>query len=76
MDVQTQQCGLCMHYRDVDGGTCLVYGGNVSADGHHVNLGNAITGEECGCEDFVTADEDEEWCMVLEKAERHPVPWR
>lgn len=37
MDAKSQRCGMCMHYRDVDGGMCLVYGGHVKADEHHVN---------------------------------------
>lgn len=76
MDVQLQRCGMCMHYRDVDGGMCLVYGGHVKADEHHVNVRSAITGEDYGCEDFMTPKADEAWCRALERAERRPVPWR
>ncbi len=76
MDAKSQLCGLCTHFREVGGGTCLVYGTNVSADGHHVNLRNAITGEDHGCKDFMTPEADDEWCMALERAERCPVPWR
>ena len=75
MDAKSQ-CGRCMHYRGAGGGVCLVYGSRVSADEHHVTHRSAITGEDCGCEDFVTPEEDEEWCRALERAERRPVPWR
>lgn len=71
-----ERCGRCMHYRSTGGGMCLVYGSHVSADEHYVTHRSAITGEDCGCENFVTPEEDEEWCRALEKAERHPVPWR
>lgn len=74
MDVQ--RCGRCMHYRSTGGGMCLVYGSRVTAGEHHVTHRSAITGEDCGCENFVTPEEDEEWCRALERAERHPVPWR
>lgn len=53
-----------------------MYGGQVSADEHHVDMRSAITGEDYGCENFVTPEADEEWCRALEMAERHPVPWR
>lgn len=76
MDVQSQRCGLCMHYREIDGGTCLVYGTRVYAYEHHVDSRSAITGEDFGCEDFMTPRADEEWCRALEMAERRPVPWR
>lgn len=76
MDVQSQLCGRCMHYRSKGGGVCLVYGCLVSSDEHHVNARSAITGEDYGCEDFITPEEDKEWCRALEKAARHPVPWR
>ena len=76
MDAKSQRCRMCMHYREIDGGTCLVYGGHVTADEHHVNLRSAITGEDFGCEDFMTPEDSEEWCAALEKAERHPVSWR
>ena len=71
-----QRCGRCMHYRGAGGGVCLVYGSRVSADEHHVTDGSAITGEDYGCENFVTPEADEEWCRALERAERRPVPWR
>lgn len=70
-----QRCGWCMHYRSTGGGMCLVYGSHVSADERHVTHRSAITGEG-GCENLVTPEEDEEWCRALERAERHPVPWR
>lgn len=83
MDAQSQRCGMCMHFRPCMWvcqrsclGMCLVYGRHVLADEHHVNEMNAITGEDYGCEDFVTPEEDEEWCRALERAERHSVPWR
>lgn len=76
MDARSQLCGRCMHWRGKGGGTCLVYGTRVTADEHRVNMRSAITGEDCGCEDFVTPEADEEWCRALEIAERHPVPWR
>ena len=83
MDAQSQRCGMCMHFRPrmwvcqrTLMGKCLVYGRHVSADEHHVNSMSAITGEDYGCEDFITPEEGEEWCRALEKAERHPVPWR
>jgi hypothetical protein len=65
-----------MHHRSKGGGTCLVYGSRVSADEHHVNARSAITGDDYGCEDFVTPEEDEEWRGALERAERRPAPWR
>ena len=71
-----QRCGRCMHYRSTGGGMCLVYGSHVSADEHYVTHRLAITGEDCGRENFVTPEADEEWCRELERAERHPVPWR
>ncbi len=74
MDVQSQRCGMCMHFNPRLG-LCLVYGSHVSADEHHA-LRSAITREDYGCEDFVTPEEDEEWCRALEMAERRPVPWR
>ena len=61
-----QRCGRCMHYRD--GGMCLVYGSRVSADERHVTHRSAITGDDCGCENFATPEEDEEWCRALERA--------
>lgn len=76
MDVQSQLCGRCMHYRGKGVGVCLVYGTRVSADEHHVNARSAITGEDFGCEDFMTPEADEEWCRALERAERCPIPWR
>lgn len=76
MDAKSQWCRMCMHYRDVDGGTCLVYGTRVPADGHHVDSRSAITGEDYGCENFITPEADERWCRALENAERRPVPWR
>ena len=73
MDVQ--RCGICMHFRGMGGGMCLVYGISVYADEHHVNERDAITGEDYGCEDFITPEADEEWCRALERAELRPVPW-
>lgn len=70
-----ERCGRCMHYRSTGGGMCLVYGSRVTAGEHHVTHRSAITGEDCGCENFVTPEADEEWCRALEMAERHPVPW-
>lgn len=75
MDAQSQRCGMCMHFNP-SLGVCLVYGCRVSSDEHHVNARSAITGEDYGCEDFITPEADEEWCRALEMAERHPVPWR
>lgn len=70
-----ERCGICMHFRGMGGGMCLVYGSRVSSDEHHVTHRSAITGEDCGCEDFYTPEAYEEWCRALERAERHPVPW-
>lgn len=70
-----ERCGICMHFRGMGGGMCLVYGSLVSSDEHHVTHRSAITGEDCGCENFVTPEEDEEWCRALERAELRPVPW-
>lgn len=70
-----QRCGMCMHYRSMGGGMCLVHGSIVSAGEHHVTHRSAITGDG-GCDDFITPEEDEEWCRALEMAERHSVPWR
>lgn len=76
MESWSQRCGDCVHYRDVDGGVCLVMVRHVSADEHHVNVRSVITGDDFGCEDFMTPEADEEWCMALERAEQHSVPWR
>ena len=76
MDVQSQLCGRCMHYRGKGIGVCLVYGIGTFADAHYITSVSAITGEDCGCENFVTPEADEEWCRALEMAERHPAPWR
>ncbi len=75
MDAKSQRCGRCMHFNPRLG-MCLVYGSHVCADEHHTNARSAITGEDYGCDDFVTPEEDEEWCRALERAERFPVPWR
>lgn len=75
-EAASQRCGRCTHYRSTGGGTCLVYGIRVSAGKHHVNVMRAITGEDYGCEDFITPEADEEWCRALERAEQRPVPWR
>lgn len=53
-----------------------MYGIGTFADAHYITSVSAITGEDCGCENFVTPEADEEWCRALEMAERHPVPWR
>lgn len=60
MKISDERCGMCMHYRSTGGGMCLVYDSRVSADEHHVTHRSAITGNDCGCEDFVTPEEDEE----------------
>lgn len=75
-EAASQRCGMCMHYRGKVGGTCLVYGTSVYAGEHHVTHRSAITGEDCGCENFFTPEADEEWCRALERAELCPVPWR
>lgn len=69
MKISDERCGRCMHFRSTDGGLCLVYGSRVSSDEHHVTHMLAITGDDCGCEDFVTPEEDEEWCRALERIE-------
>lgn len=65
-----QRCGRCMHFRSTGGGMRLVYGSHVSSDEHYVTHRSAITGEDCGCENFVTPEADEEWYRALLRAEK------